>query len=492
MLISLPPVKFPLGWAKVIVLFVSMNRFLVTTLCCCCASSTFALTFTEALELARKNDPSFLSAQANYQAAQERSNIAFSALLPQLNISVNTAQNDRKYVTKGTPETIDTQKFDSNSAQINLTQALWRHAERIASTQADLAAQQGQSQVAAVEHDLFIRFLQAWFDVMLARDNIHFTAKQSAAASKLRDQATRAAELGLASEPELEDALARHEKSLAEQVAAEADEEVKISFLEQIIGPVQKFTPPSLSENQPMSSFPDKPLSHWLELAENSNPAIIAATYGVSAANEEIRKQRAGHEPTLDITGSYGRTQQGAGTTPSQQGYINTQGTIGLQLNIPLYSGQGQSAKVREAIALREKATQDLENARRSIRSACKQAWFGIQSGIARHNAATQAAKSATANLRVATSGKERGLKTDLDVLQATQQLYGALRDLRNARYETMLNKIKLKAAANQLTADDLVALNAAFFQPTIGQEPHADRSPPRLATPVALVLTHE
>ena len=342
----------------------------------------------------------------------------------------------------------------------------------------------------AAEQDLFVRFLQGWFGIMSARDNIHFTAKQSAAALKLRSQATRAAEIGLASESELEDALARHEKTLAEEAAAAADEEAKISALEQIIGSIQYFTSPLLAEQPPMDDFLDNPLSHWLELAETSNPAITAATYGVHAANEEISKQRAGHEPTLDITGSYGYTSQGAGITPKQQGYTNTQGTIGLQLNIPIFSGGGQSAKVREAISLRGKATQELESARRGVRSACKQAWFGIQSGIARHKAATYAVKSATTNLQAATSGQARELKTELDVLQATQQVYGALRDLQNARYDIMLNKIKLKAAAGQLTTDDVIVLNAAFLQP---MEDSVDQSSiPRPASPVAFGHTYE
>lgn len=469
------------------------TRILIALFCGGCATSAFALSFTEALELARKNDPAFLSAQASYQAAQARSNIAFSALLPQINASGNTTSNDRKYVTKGNPETTDNEKFNSNTAQINLTQALWRHAEYIASTQADLASQQSERQAAAAEHDLFVRFLQAWFDVMLARDNLYFSNKQSVAARKLRDQTARAAELGIASEPEVEDALARHEKALAEQAAAEAEEEAKFASLEQIVGPVQKFTPPSLPENQRSNSVAGKPLSHWLDLAENSNPSIVAATYAVRAASEEIRKQRAGHEPTLDITGSYGRSAQGSGTTPSQRGYTNTQGTIGLQLNIPIFSGGGQSAKVREAIALRDKTAQDLESARRGVRSACKQAWFGIQAGIARQNAATQAVKSATATLRVATLGKELELKTDLDVLQATQQLYGALRDLQNARYGILLNEIKLKAAAGQLAVEDVVALNAAFVRSGGNADPATDRLPaPRQNSPAAFNRPHD
>ncbi len=479
--------------------FISTIFFLVSISCCCCANSAFALTFTEALELARKNDPAFLIAQDNYQVAQERFNIASSALRPQLNISGTSARNHRRYLAKGVSEsffeplaepTTDSQTFNSNNVQINLTQALWRHAERIASAQADLVKLQGENQVLAAEQDLFVRFLQAWFDAMSARDNIHFTAKQSAAALKLRSQTTRAAEIELASEAELEDALARHEKALAEEVAAAADEEAKISALEQIIGSIQHFTSPLLTEQPPMDDFLDNPLSHWLDLAETSNPAITAATYGVHAANEEISKQRAGHEPTLDITGSYGYTSQGAGTTPTQQGYTNAQGTIGLQLNIPIFSGGGQSAKVREAISLRGKATQELESARRGVRSTCKQAWFGIQSGIARHKAATYAVKSATTNLQAATSGQARELKTELDVLQATQQVYGALRDLQNARYDIMLNKIKLKATAGQLTMDDVIALNAAFLQST---EDSVDQSSlPQQPSPVAFGHTYE
>ena len=287
-------------------------------LCGSFASSAMAMSVTEGWALALKNDPTFLSAQATYRASQERSNIAFSALLPQLNISGNTALNDRKYVTNGNPTTTDNQKFQSNNAQINVSQALWRHAEWIASTQAELAAQQGKNQVIAAEHDLLVRFLQTWFDVLSARNNIQYSIKQSAAANKLGVQTSRAVELGAASIPELEEALARYENAKAEQVAAEAEMEVKIAALEQIVGPVAAFIPPFLPESFPSIFISDKPLNNWLELAEHGNPAIMAAIYGVRAASEEIRKQRAGHEPTMDITGSYGRTTQGAGTTPSR------------------------------------------------------------------------------------------------------------------------------------------------------------------------------
>ena len=471
----------PIATAKLMVFSVRPLQSLLAAWLCCGAGGALALTFTKALELARLNDPAYLSAQANYQAAQERSTIAISALRPQISFAGNAAQNDRRYVTKSTiltPETVRNQQFSNSSAQINLTQALWRRAERIGVTQAGLAAQQVENQVVVAEHDLFVRFLQAWFDLMSARDNIAFTATQSGAAAKLREQTTRAAELGLASEPEVEDALARFERALAERAAAAADQQDKLSSLEQIIGAAPTFDPPALAKGQAASNAPDQPLERWLELAEQDNPTIIAATFGSRAAIEEVRRQMAGHQPTLDLTASYGRTGQGVGTTPLERGYSNTQASIGLQLNIPMYSGGAQSAKVREAIALQEKAAQDLEAVRRTVRSACKQAWFGIQSAMAREKSAAQALKSALAGIRLATTGKQRELKTDLDVLQATQQMVLAQRDLQTAGYLVMLNKIKLRAAAGQLTAADVVALDAAFVPSAPGPESVAQRSP--------------
>ena len=456
-------------------------RCLVATLACCGGGEALALTFTQALELARKNDPIYLGAQASFQAAQARSVVAASLLRPQISFVASTARNDRRYVTNSTlftPQSVQNQQFASNSAQINLTQGLWRQAERIGSSQAQMSERQVESQVLAAEQDVFVRFLQAWLDVMAARDTIHFTTRQSAATRQLRDKAARAAQLGLASEPELEDASARHERALAEHSVAEADAQEKVSAMEQIIGAAPKFDPPSLRNPVDRGDLPERPLDGWLELAEKDNASVVAATFAVRAAGEEVRKQQAGHQPTLDMNASYGRTAQGVGTTPLERGYSNTQASIGLQLNVPIYSGGGHSAKVLEAIAAQARAAQDLEAVRRNVRAACKQAWFGIQSGMARARAASQAVRSASAGIRLATAGRQRELKTDLDVLEATQQLFLAQRDLQAANYLVMLNHIKLRATAGQLTGADLAALDATFVPTVDGPGPIAQATP--------------
>jgi len=128
----------------------------------------------------------------------------------------------------------------------------------------------------------------------------------------------------------------------------------------------------------------------------------LAALRAVDAARDEARKQRAGHQPTIDVVASYGRNAQAVGGFPGQNGYDIWQGSIGLQLNVPIYAGGGQDAKVREALAMQEKAAQALELAKRNARAMVKQAWFGWRANSSRQIAAQQAAKFSALTLKTA------------------------------------------------------------------------------------------
>ena len=415
-----------------------------------------ALTLSEALSRARHGDPAFLTAQANLLVAQERANQALAGMLPQVNASGNTNWNHRVYTTRNTPSTTFDEKFNSNSAQLNLTQPLWRSANRVAVTQADVAVAQAGAQLAAADQDLLVRLTQAWFDVLLSRDHLIFTQGQVAAAKFEWEQAARLAELGVIGTPLREEARMKFDQASAERAAAVSDQAVKFAALEQIIGAAPFPLLPALSDQYvPPNLAGDNP-EKWRTLAEAESPAVLAAISALEVANEEIRKQRAGHEPTVDITGSYGKNTQGSGTFGGQTGYDSTTSAIGLQFNLPIYSGGGQSAKVREAVALRTRASQELESARRKARAESVQAWHGWQAAQSRLLAAKQAVGYSTLNLQAALSGLSTGVKKELDVLRGRQQLYGALRDLSRARYELTLNYFKLKATVGQLVDEDL------------------------------------
>ena len=424
------------------------------------AAPGHALTLTEALERARQGDPAYLTAQGGLVVAQERANQAFAGLLPQVNASGNTNYNHRIYTTRTTPSTTFDEKFNSNAAQVNLTQPLWRSANRVAVTQADAAVNQASFQLGVADQDLLVRLTQAWFDVLLARDQLVYTQGQLAAAKFEWEQATRLAELGVVGTPIREEARLKYDQASAERAAAESDQAVKFTALEQIIGAAPFPRLPALSDQfTPFDLRRDKQ-EKWLAQAEADNPAIRAAIAALEIASEEIRKQRAGHEPTIDVTGSYGRNTQGSGTFGGQGGYNSTTGSVGLQFNLPLYSGGGQSAKVREAVALRGRALQELESARRNARALSVQAWYGWQAAQSRLLAAKQSLSYSTLSLQAALSGLATGVKKELDVLRGRQQLYGALRDLSRARYELTLNYFRLKASVGQLADEDLTGLD--------------------------------
>ena len=429
------------------------------------ATSTpaFSITLGEAVDLALRNDPVFLAAQAGLNVSRERSAQALSTLLPRLDATASTVHNRRDYTYEAPANTSLLEKYNSNAVQLNLTQPLWQRAKYISLTQADIAVQQSDYQLAAAGQDLRVRLVQAWFDAMQARDEAVFNDANVLAMKRLWEQVARASALGVAPVTELEDARAQYDQALADQAVAESGQGIKLAALEQIVGPLAQaalsalpdpFTPPDLHRDT---------LEQWLVQAEASSPVILAAQRALDAAGEEVRKQRAGHEPTLDLVASYGKSAQGAGISGGQNGFESRLDTVGIQLNAPLYAGGGQSAKVREADAMRQKAKYELESAVRHVRSTVKQAWFNWQSARVRQQSALQGLKRATLTVKAAESERDRGVKVELDVLQARGQGEKALRDLYKARYDMVVSYFKLKAATGQLQGDDLARLDKGF-----------------------------
>ena len=423
-----------------------------------------ALTLKEAVELAMSNDPTFLAAQANLNVSRERAAQAVSGLFPQLTATANTTANRRIYTlhSQPPPANTPTERYNSNSAQLNLTQPLWRHSSMIAMTQADLTVSQADFQLSAAAQDLLVRLAQAWFDAMQARDGVLVAEAQAQTARQQLDLSQRGHDKGVLSLTELEDARAKHDQAVAEHAMAQSELEIKLATLEQIVGPTPHM-PPVLSDQFDAEPFGGNTLEQWLMLAEDGNPALLAAQRAVDAANEEVRKQVAGHEPTLDLVASYGKSTQAVGISGGQLGFDSKQGSVGLQLNMPLYAGGGQNAKVREALALRDKAAQELEAARRNARLNAKQAWFTWRASGVRETSARQAVQSALLAVNGAQSARARGVKADIDVLQAQQQHAVALRDWRKARYDSIVSQLKLKAACGRLSGDELMTLDKVF-----------------------------
>lgn len=417
----------------------------------------------ELLDLARASEPNYLAAKANWLATQAKKRQAVGSLLPQLSASAGTNANYRNYTTIDSPFPPDRDYFKSGSAQLNLTQPLWRYASLVEVRQADASMTQAELQFYAAEQELRARVTAAWLDVLAARDTVQFNASQLATAQLQWKVANRAADLGTGGLPQAEEARARYQQAVAEQAAAEAERDTKLAALEQLAGPLALFTPATLKEQDGTGNLTLEALENWLAAADATSPRVLAAQRGLEAARAEISKQQAGHQPTLDIVGSYGNSSQTVGTTPRQSGYQNLQASIGLQLNIPIYSGGTQSAKVSEALAAEERAIQELEGARRESILSIKQAWFNARAARVKVDMARASADAAGVLLRAAQSGEQKGLKTRLEVLQAEQQLAAVQRDLRKGIYDQLAAYIRLKAVSGQLLAADIATVDARF-----------------------------
>lgn len=442
----------------------SLGALLIAWICLT-VSPAHAISFKEAVGLAVINDPKFLAAQADVQASRARMAQAAAENFFTGSLTASTSNNRREYSTRTMPPTsYPLEAYNMSSAQLSFTQPLWRHANWISFMQSKLGLEQADYQLQAAGQELLIRLVQAWFDVMQSRDNRIAAESKVKAMQQLLEQAQRAHEKGILSATELAAARAQLATAIAELAVTESEMEIRQGALEQIVGPFF-LVPPQLLDDHVTPQMGSDTLAYWLEQAEAGNPSVRAAQRALDAANEEVHKQQAGYEPSLDLVASYGKTSQAAGLSGGQSGFDSYVGSVGLQLNMPLSPGGGQRAKVKEAVAMQDKAIQELEAARRQTRQSVKEAWFNWRASQMRETAAKQAMQSTEMMVKGAEAARQRGIKADTEVLQARQQQAMALRDWRKARYDSLLNSLKLKAACGQLDAEQLIALDAIFVE---------------------------
>jgi outer membrane protein len=429
----------------------------------CVAMPAFGEDLIQIYREAQQNDPTLAAARAAWAATQERVPQARAGLLPNINATGSANLNDfhEKIHTNDlppdTPNPIN-RDFRVGALGVSASQPLYRLQNKVAYDQARQQVSQADYQFSSVQQDLILRVAQAYFDVLLAEFNVDLAISQKAAVSENLAQAKRNFEVGVATITDTNEAQAKFDSIVAQEISARNDLDNKRTALRAIIGrspnTLKKlgagFDPPLPSPNS---------LDYWVDRALADNLTVRIAAYNFDIATLEVDRQRAGHYPTLDLVASYS-AQYGTGATNISSPFDLRQAQIGVALNVPIYQGGFVDSKVREAIALQDNARQNVEVARRAALFNAQTGFTGVNSAAASVKANEQAVNSAQVAYESNRLGQEVGVRTNLDVLNTQQNVFQARRDLAQAYFNYLIGVLRLKSAVGTLSEQDLEEIN--------------------------------
>jgi outer membrane protein len=410
--------------------------------------------YREALE----QDAQYSSARAAYQAAQEKLPQGRAGLLPTVTLQ---GIRQRQFIDRvGVPEIV----IDNQSLTITATQPLYRKENFAIYEQSKIQVTQADSQFIIAAQDLILRVAQAYFDVLSAQVNVEVAEAQKKAIGEQLGQAKRNFEVGTSTIVDTYEAQTRFDLTLSQEIAAKNDLEIRKRTLQQIIG---RMPDSFIRPNEQFSDFLSLKYANmqdWITVAEQNNLALKVQQAVYEIAKQDVERAKAGHYPTLDLVAIYS-DQKGVGGTITGRGIDLTSKQIGVQLNLPLFQGFAVQSRVREALATQEKVLQDLNNTRRNSVLQVSQQYLNVTNGIAQVKALRQAVISSKSQLDSTKLGREVGVRTEVDVLNAHQLFYSARRDLAQARYNFLMSKLRLEAEAGELDEEDLSNINDALLK---------------------------
>ena len=414
------------------------------------------------------NDAVYASARASLAAGRERIPQGRAALLPTVGLSGSYTRNDGDFSPFNQGATVISPSgvtgivggggavTNSNQYTLALSQPLFRWDRWQTYEQSKLQQSITEAQFAQAQQDLITRVSQAYFDVLAAQDTLESTRAQKTATTEQLASAKRNFEVGTQTITDTHEAQAAYDLVVAQEFAGINDLENKKSALQAIIGtaPASLAT---LKVGVALASPQPAVIEPWVASAENQNYGVVVSQLALEVAKRDILRNRAGHYPTLDLVAASTRNKVSGQTNSSG---TTTNNAIGVQWSVPIFSGYAVTSRVRESIALEDKARNDLESTRRNAALAARQSYLGVNSGLAQVKALEAAEISSQSALESNKLGYQVGVRINIDVLNAQRQLYSTRRDLSRARYDTIMSGLRLKAASGSLREADLVPVN--------------------------------
>ncbi|POZ62675.1 TolC family outer membrane protein [Chromobacterium alticapitis] len=420
-----------------------------------------AFDLVSAWQAARDYNADFAASRAQRDAGQEKLVQGRSQLLPQINASgsytyTNPLQPSAIETTAGNSVVnVPNARYENHGYNVGLQQPLFDVGKYTGYKKGKIATELADTTFDAAEQQLILDISQAYFDVLRAQDTLAATRASKKTYLNLLQQAKTAFEVGTATITDTNEAQAGYDGAVAQEISDANNLELAQNNLKRLTG-LDPAGIQTVREQLPLD--PPKPagLDAWQDMAQRSSLRIKSAEQNLQLAEQTVNEKRGNHLPTVSLNAGY------SDQISNQYGsYPHTRGSnIGVTVNVPLFAGGGINSQVREAVALREAARDQLESSRRQVKEDVRKAFLGVTNGAALVRAQQQLLVSAKSKVESTRLGKEVGIRTNIDLLQAEQAYYTAQTSLANAKYNYLTARLALAQSASQLAPQVLTDIN--------------------------------
>jgi len=432
-----------------------------------------AANLSEVLALALQSAPQLREADANRLAAHENKPLARSVMLPQINAGYEADHEEqdgtsRQFAAARFIDVPFTSTADTNFWSLELKQSVFRWDQWVSLRQADSTIAQAEADYQTAEQGLLQRVAQRYFDVLASRDDLDSVIATKEAVARQLEQAETRFEVGLIAITDVREAQAAYDTAVADEIAAKRVLGTSKELLREVTG---EYFDELLAPGDDLPLVPPEPqnVDTWVTSSLQQNSAVVSSRLAVDIATENIDLRRSGHYPTLDL--SVGRRQFGGNidttTTDPTLGEQSssvpndiTDDLVTLTLIVPIYSGGGTSARVRQAVYQQRAAKDRLDRSLRETERLTRDSYAGVISEMSRVGALKKALESSETALEATEAGFEVGTRTTVDVLIARQNLARARTAYLKSRYDYLLNVVTLKLAAGTLNGADIAEIN--------------------------------
>lgn len=436
------------------------------------STPVLAADLLEVYRMARTNDPQIQAAEYDYLAAQEASPQAWASYLPQINASANyetiDSDGEGQQFFAGQVFPFDSQEStDTTSWSVSLRQTIfnWSSIKEIQKAGADVA--KAEADYRAAQQELIVRVAEQYFNLLGALDSLEAAEINRESIGRQLEQTKKRFEVGLIAITDVQESQAAYDQAVADEIAASREATTAREQLRAIVGQhVGTLAAPA--ERMPLTPPQPTAAEDWVKTALDQNLNVIASRFALDSARETVNIRRGGHYPTLELTASHGESDSDFSSASvdfsdpalpvdrSRGSSSGTSDSIGLTLNIPIFSGNRTQSQVRQAAHQASASRSNLTRAMRDTEAQARDAYLGVESDISRANALKQALESAQTALKATQSGYEVGTRTAVDVLDARRNELQARVNYARARYDYILDTLRLKQAAGMLDISDI------------------------------------